>query len=370
VGSGAEILTMQSFFEKIYTKVPFKFFLKNDVKKLAQFTADGKLEKASQLLTQNAIPVKIQIVAEAQSVRHIGVQWHACKPDLCVFKINPNLSKERKHFIAVRLMMLLPLIAAFHKSSDFIAGSIFVNLDDAAEADGMAFCSNRDGQILIPDTDFLDSKGYFKTRNHFDANPVAWDQRQPIVFWRGNTTGIRSGHSLRELPRIQLCEICSDPEVSSLFDVGLSGLAQIPKAEKNSLEASGLMRAYVPILSSNQYKYQIDIDGNSNAWAGLFQKLLSKSAVMKVTSPHGFRQWYYDRLIPWEHFVPIESNMTDLVEKTRWLIAHDHKAMLIGQKGAELVSKLPYDLVISESLQRIRNAFLESGPISASRPIQ
>jgi hypothetical protein len=310
------------------------------------------------------------MLAETQSAGYIGVQWCAQQPGLCIIKLNPNLSKERIQFIAVRLMLLLPLIVAFHKSSDFIAGSIFVNLDDAAEADGMAFCSNRDGQILIPDTDFLESKGYLKTRNHFDAHPVAWDQRRPVAFWRGNTTGVRLGHDLRTIPRIRLCEICSDPEVSKLFDVGLSGLAQIPKAEQNSLEASGLMRDYVPILSSNQYKYQIDIDGNSNAWAGLFQKLLSKSAVLKVASPLGFRQWYYDRLIPWEHFVPVESGMTDLVEKTQWLIANDHKAMLIGQTGAELASKLPYDLVISEALQRIRTAFLQSGPPSASRPIQ
>ncbi|WP_108468411.1 glycosyl transferase family 90 [Polynucleobacter difficilis] len=361
---------MQSFFEKIYRKALLKLFESNDVKKLAQFTADDKWEEASHLLTQNAIPVKIQIEADTQIPRHIGVHWDAYKPDLCVFKLNPNLSKERKHFIAVRLMMLLTLIVSFHKSSYFIAGSMFLNLDDAAETDGLAFCSNRGGQILIPDTDFLETKGYLKTRNQFDANPVAWEQRRPVAFWRGNTTGIRSGDSWRTIPRIQLCEICSDPEVSSLFDVGLSGLAQIPKVEKNSLEASGLMRAYVPIILSNQYKYQIDIDGNSNAWAGLFQKLFSKSAVMKIASPHGFRQWYYDRLIPWEHFVPIESGMGDLVEKTQWLIANDHKAMLIGQKGAELASNLSYDLAISDALQRIHNALLESGSASANRPIQ
>jgi len=211
---------MQSFFEKVYTKGLLKLFEKNDVKKLAQSTAAGKLEEASHLLTQNASPVKIQMVADAQSAGYIGVQWCAHQPDLCVFKLNPNLSKERIQFIAVRLMLLLPLIVAFHKSSNFIAGSIFVNLDDAAEADGMAFCSNRDGQILIPDTDFLESKGYLKTRNHFDAYPVVWDQRRPVVFWRGNTTGIRLGHELRAIPRIRLCEICSDTEVSKLFDVG------------------------------------------------------------------------------------------------------------------------------------------------------
>ena len=359
--SGAEVLVMKSFLEKIHTKTLGKLFEKNDVKKFAQLTVAGKFEEASKLLTQNATPVKIQIVADAQSAGYIGVHWYAHKADLCVFKLNPNLSKERIQFIAVRLMLLLPLIVAFHESSHFIAGSLFINLDDAAEIDGLAFCSNRKGQILVPDTDFLESKGYIKTRNHFDGNPVSWEKRQPVAFWRGNTTGIRSGDSWRTIPRVQLCEICSDPKISSLFDVGLSGLAQIPMGERKALEESGLMRDYFSILSSNEYKYQIDIDGNSNAWAGLFQKLLSKSAVMKVESPHGFQQWYYDRLIPWEHFVPVESEMGDLVEKTQWLIANDVKAMQIGQQGAEFASSLSYDAVIYEALQKIRNAFLESG---------
>ena len=361
MGSGTEVLIMQFFLKEIYTKALLNFFEKNDVKKFAQLTAASKLEEASQFLTHNAIPVKIQIVADARSARHIGIQWHAQKPDLCVFKLNSSLSMERIQFIAVRLMLLMPLMVAFHKSSDFIAGSIFVNLDDAAEIDGLAFCSNRKGQILIPDTDFLESKGYINTRNHFDANPVAWEKRQPVAFWRGNTTGIRSGDSWRTIPRVQMCEICSDLGVSKLFDVGLSGLAQIPKEDEKALKASGLMRGYLPILSSNQYKYQIDVDGNSNAWSGLFQRLLSKSAVLKVASPHGFQQWYYDRLIPWEHFVPVESEMGDLVEKTQWLIANDVKAMQIGQQGAEFARSLTYDKVISEALQKIRTAFLDRG---------
>jgi hypothetical protein len=353
MGKSAQVLNMKSFLGKFYSK-------KNDSKKVSKLVANGKLKEANLLLTQYAHSVRIQIVAESNSRRQIGVHWHADKADSCVFYLNQNLSKERIEFIAVRLTLLLPLIVAFHQWSSFVPGAIFFNLDDFAETDGIAFCSNRDGQILIPDTDFLESKGYMKTRNHFDHNPIAWKDRLPVVLWRGNTTGIRSGDSWKTIPRIQLCEICSNPELGTLFDVGISGLAQIPKGEIKALEQSGLLRGYVPILSSNQYKYQIDIDGNSNAWSGLFQKLLSKSAVLKVASPHGFRQWYYDRLIPWEHFVPVQSNMMDLVEKTQWLVANDEKAMRIGQKGAEFVSNLSYDHVVIEALQNIRNAFLES----------
>jgi hypothetical protein len=350
---------MKSFLDKISSNKHVDLSKKNDAQKVSKLAAGGKLEEASLLLTQYAHSVNIEIEAESNSARQIGVNWHAYKPDLCVFNLNQNLSKERIQFIVVRLTLLLPLIVAFHKSSSFVPGAIFINLDDFAEADGIAFCSDRDEQILIPDTDFLESKGYANTRNYFDLNPIAWKDRLPVAFWRGNTTGIRSGDSWKTIPRIRLCEICSNQELSGLFDVGISGLAQIPRGERKALQHSGLLREFVPILSGNQYKYQIDIDGNSNAWSGLFQKLLSKSAVLKVSSPHGFQQWYYDRLIPWEHFVPVESGMMDLVEKTQWLVANDGKAMRIGPRGAEFASNLSYDLMMVEAIQNIRNAFLK-----------
>lgn len=352
---------MRSFLEKLYTKAFVKLFAKNDLKKISKLTAAGKWEEASRLLTKTTCPLQIHFLVEAKGWTHTAVRWSAQSPERCFFAFNPDLPKDQVRNLTIRLLLLMPLITAFHQSRDFLTGTVLINLGDYADTNGMAFCSNRDGQILIPDTDFVESKGYMNTRNHFELNVVPWELRRPVAFWRGNTTGIRSGDSWRTIPRIQLCEICSSPGVRSLFDVGVSGLAQIPKAERKALEESGLMRAYVPMLTSNQYKYQIDIDGNSNAWAGLFQKLLSKSTVIKVASPYGFRQWYYDKLIPWEHFVPVESEMDDLVEKTRWLIANDAKAKKIGQQGAELASSLSYDAVMNEALQRIRNTFIESG---------
>jgi hypothetical protein len=352
---------MGSFFKKIYTKAFIQLFFKNDQKEISKLTAAGKWEEASRLLTKTTYPLQIQLLMGVPRWIHTAVRWNAQSPEHCFFTFNPDLPKDQVRILTTRLLLLMPLIIAFHQSRNFLAGVVFINLGDYADTNGMAFCSNRNRQILIPDTDFLESKGYINTRNHFELNEVPWELRRPVAFWRGNTTGIRSGDSWRTIPRIQLCEICSDPKISNLFDVGLSGLAQIPKAEQKSLKASSLLRGYVPIFSSNQYKYQIDIDGNSNAWAGLFQKLLSKSTVLKIASPHRFQQWYYDRLIPWEHFVPVESEMGDLVEKTQWLIANDDKAMQIGQQGAEFACSLTYDKVISEALQKIRNAFLDSG---------
>src|SRR3546814_15147305 len=63
------------------------------------------------------------------------------------------------------------------------------------------------------------------------------------------------------------------------------------------------------------FKYQIDVDGNTNSWPGLFLKLLTGAPVLKVESEVGFQQWYYGALEPWQNFVPIKSDASDLLEK-------------------------------------------------------
>jgi hypothetical protein len=110
------------------------------------------------------------------------------------------------------------------------------------------------------------------------------------------------------------------------------------------------------MISSSRYKYQIDIDGNSNAWSALFQKLLSGSAVLKIASPHNFRQWYYDELTPWVNYVPVKADMSDLVEKINWLIDHEDEAMQIGINGRQLASKLTYDEELNKALINIHKA--------------
>jgi hypothetical protein len=333
--------------------------LKIDFKKITKLILAGKLKEASELLTQYTFPLQVQLITEPQATPYTGVLWSAKSPNLCSFTLNSSLPKDRVQFFTTRLALTLPIIMGFHQSHYFTAGTIFLNLDDSADAEGIAFCSNRDDSLLIPDAEFLETGGYSAVRKHFQANVIPWQQRLGIAFWRGSTTGVRVDSSWGSIPRIKMCEICNAVDDPSLFDVGVTGLAQISKNEINEIRNSDLIRNYFPIAESNRYKYQIDIDGNTNAWAGLFQKLLSGSAVLKVESPYGFRQWYYDKLVPWEHYVPVKSDMSDLVENVRWLIGNDDEARRIGQIGANLARDLSYELVIDESLRAIQQQLLK-----------
>lgn len=333
--------------------------MKLDLKKITKLFLAAKLNEASNYFSQNTFPLQVQIKAEPQSTPYTGVFWSPQAPDRCSFTLNSNLPKDRAQFFITRLALTLPIIVAFHHSQYFTGGSIFINLDDSADAEGIAFCSNRNHSLLVPDAEFLETGGYSRARDHFQIHTIPWHERLGVAFWRGSTTGVRTSDSWKSIPRIQMCEICNAEDVRPLFDVGVSSLAQISKGELNEIHKSGLTRNYFPIFSSNQYKYQIDIDGNTNAWAGLFQKLLSESAVLKVESPYGFGQWYYDKLVPWENFVPVKSDMSDLVQKVRWLMANDDEARRIGSMGASLARSLSYDAVIDSSLRLIRQQLLK-----------
>jgi hypothetical protein len=141
-------------------------------------------------------------------------------------------------------------------------------------------------------------------------------------------------------PRVRLCEIARD---LPLFDVALSNIVQFTDpAITAEIEGSGLLRDHIPVRLFNRYRYHIDIDGNSNSWPGLFQKLLTGGPVLKVASARDYRQWYYDRLVPWENFVPVAADLSDLVENTVWLSQNDARAREIGARGKALAESLDF----------------------------
>lgn len=327
-----------------------------NIKKIAKLIAAKKWDAASRLLSELTYPLKLSLDERDLSKSFTGVQWVLRDKEYCDFIFDCSLPKDRSQFFVTRLILLLPLIKAFHASQYFQEGQVFINLDDSAEAAGLALCSNRDDSILIPDTDFLNSFGYRQSRMDFSLDAPAWKKRMQLAFWRGSTTGVRLGESWHSLPRLRLCQLSNQVEHQSMFDVGVSSLTQVSKNEEKEIIEAGYIRNFVPLSLSNQYKYQIDIDGNTNAWPALFQKLLSGSAVLKIASPHNFRQWYYDELVPWVNYVPVKSDMSDLVEKIHWLIDHDDEAMQIGINGRKLASKLTYDEELNKALINIHKA--------------
>jgi hypothetical protein len=109
----------------------------------------------------------------------------------------------------------------------------------------------------------------------------------------------------------------------------------------------------VPRAEFARFKAVIDIDGNGNAWTGLFASLLGGSCVIKIESEQGLSQWYYDRLLPWVHYVPVRSDFSDLEDAVEWILGNDARAREIGEAGREFASALDFEVELTNTVDRL-----------------
>jgi hypothetical protein len=116
----------------------------------------------------------------------------------------------------------------------------------------------------------------------------------------------------------------------------------------------GLVKKAVDFKSSLSYKFLIDIDGYSNAWSGFYTKLLTGSLIFKILSQNNFKQWYYDRLKPWVHFIPIKHDFSDLNEKVQWALSNDDKAKRIAENSQKFAFNLNLENELNNSLATIQ----------------
>jgi hypothetical protein len=268
-----------------------------------------------------------------------------------------NRDDTRTHIL--QFMWAFPLFSHFIEKKSRKSGTVFINQHDIGYRPGLAYCDSRPDYFLIPDYIFIPSEGYSYARQIFSERSVKWNEKILVAFWRGATTGVPTvAGDWRTIERFRLCEIAQKYADTNLFDVGFSSVIQVPDPNfREIVKEKGFLRGRVPWQDWGKYRYLIDIDGNSSPWSNLFQKLLTGSVVFKVESRRGLRQWFYDDLIPWKHFVPVAPDMSDLFDKLCWIGKNDAFAQLIGRNAMELAARLSYDHEISRGAATIDAAF-------------
>lgn len=105
-----------------------------------------------------------------------------------------------------------------------------------------------------------------------------------------------------------------------------------------------------------QYKYQLNIDGTVAAYR--FPYLMAGgSLIFKQDS--GYYEHFYKQLVPWEHYVPVQNDLGDLLERVEWARSEDARAEEMAWSAAEFVRThlLPHHLYcyIFKLLQVIRD---------------
>lgn len=286
--------------------------------------------------------------------------WRVERDGRSRFRFHPGAWGDAADVILGRWCHMLPLVAAVLDAAP-PPGWVSFNLGDEGHRPGLAFCDHRAGATLVPDPVFLMTDGYGEIAARFAARALPLAERRAAVFWRGTTTG-PAGADAATLPRLRLCRLART--LGDAADMGVSSVTAGFRDAGPALAAEGLVRDYVPIHDLDLYRVHVDIDGNSNSWPGLFAKLLSGSPVLKVASERGFRQWYYDRLEPWGHYVPVRADLSDFAVKAALLLAEPTLAARIGAAGRALARSMTVAGEIARTLPAVLAAF---APLDAAQ---
>lgn len=268
-------------------------------------------------------------------------------------------------FPSVKLLQTHKLFINFLKSHPDIKGSFLMSWHDIAKpkntlSNNQKFitftCLKTDPLGFCIADDFLESQAYSQFRQQVEQQWFRWDERRPIAFWRGASTGsVLTKENWQNNRRVRLCQIAKKYDDEQFIDAKITKLIQIKeRGVKKLIRNANLVDSYIPTIEFLKYKYVIDIDGNSNSWPGLFTRLLTGSCVLKVESP--WKQWYYDRLKPWVNYIPVKKDMSDLIEKVNWCRENDDKARLIGEKGRNLALSMTMETEIPKAYQAILEA--------------
>jgi Glycosyl transferase family 90 len=223
-----------------------------------------------------------------------------------------------------------------------------------ADAD-FTWSSSRPDAALLPDPYFHASRGFEKMRQLSQVNFVTWHERSGLIRWRGGANG-KGSLAFGE-------EDASRPEVKQrvrlvLISNAIAGtdIKLVAHTSKHTRDVIASNCLGLPISETSWLadKYAIDIDGWTNTWSNFLIRLHFGCCVLKIESPTAHRQWYYDRIRPWEHFVPVKADMSDLAEKIDWVRSNDREAEEIAQRGQAFAQSMTFESETDWAIDAIR----------------
>lgn len=146
-----------------------------------------------------------------------------------------------------------------------------------------------------------------------------WHQKINRGVWRGSLT--------RNI-RLKLCEIAKEhPEI---LDAKLS--IQVDDQQLQTyLEKNGMFGGRVEWDDFLKHKFLPILDGVMCAAPALQWRLLSKCLTLKQESDE--IQWFYKGIHPYQHYVPVKSDLSDCIQQMEWAKLHDQECEAIAQRA-------------------------------------
>ena len=93
---------------------------------------------------------------------------------------------------------------------------------------------------------------------------------------------------------------------------------------------------YMPLSEQRKYKYIVHVDGHVSAFR-LSAMLKLNCVILMVESK--WKMWYSDMLIPYEHYIPVKADLSDLYIQIDWCRENDEMCELIAYNAMEFADK-------------------------------
>jgi hypothetical protein len=200
--------------------------------------------------------------------------------------------------------------------------------------------------IPIPNYDEI-SWVYEKEGQDIYANFVTdWEKKSNAkAVFRGGPTGC--GYTPDTNMRIQLLKWSQTPEYADLLDVGISGKGKTidtGSVKFDPVHGIGMLNTgltpttkFLTMAEQSNYQFILHVDGNVNAYRMLYT-MSTGSVILRVMSE--YTSWAEQYLVPNEHYIAIEPDLSNLKLKMEWCMKNPRKCMEISVKAQQLARTL------------------------------
>ncbi len=190
------------------------------------------------------------------------------------------------------------------------------------------------GLILFPDwfalKEFEPDKSFVLQGNAL----YPWESKSHLLFFRGADSGIWDPKRWMSFPRPKLMKLAA--ECPDLIDAKLTYINHTQFYDY--AQKRGYLGDWVPIQDALRHRYLMDIDGNCAATPRFPLFLHGNSVILKNMTDSIL--WFYGIIKPYEHFIPVEENLSNLFTQLEWAKNHDDECQKISENARKLAAEV------------------------------
>ena len=167
-----------------------------------------------------------------------------------------------------------------------------------------------------------------------DIKILDWDNKIGKAVFRGSATGCKIENNIR------IVASNLSKKYPEYLDAGIVSLNRKFKKSLNNplsiIDSKINKSKFMTLEEKAQYKYILNLDGHVAAFR-LGHEFSLKSVILIPESKYYL--WFSHLLIPYEHFVPINEDLSNLIDQIKWCTNNDDKCKKIANNGYNFYKK-------------------------------